>query len=376
MRGWEWLTKFKTSWGFALRVIAKAAVLFVLVNLLFVFTKPLPAIGQISVYNGLVPGRDRLPYGEDPTAYNLSMNSIEAMFASHIISRAKAPDEYRVLVIGDSSVWGILLHNDETLTGNLNAMNLTIDGRRVVAYNLGHPILSVTKDLMLLDYAMQYQPDLILWFVSLESMPYSEQLRPPLVANNADRVRDLIARYDLPLNPDDSAFVTQTVWDETLIGQRRALADWLRLQNFGFAWAGTGVDQVYGDFTARANDFEADPSWKEFTEPTDLPASALAFDVISAGHNLAGEIPVRLVNEPIYRADGTNSDIRYDAWYPRWAYDQYRALLADQAAAHGWQVLDLWDAIEPAEFTDSPVHLTPSGSRTLSEQIAAWITAP
>ncbi len=103
MRGWEWLTKFKTSWGFALRVIAKAAVLFVLVNLLFVIADPVPALGQISVYNGLVPGRERLPYGEDPAAYNLSMNSIEAMFASHIISRAKAPDEYRVLVIGDEA---------------------------------------------------------------------------------------------------------------------------------------------------------------------------------------------------------------------------------------------------------------------------------
>ena len=48
------------------------------------------------------------------------MNNLEAMFASHAISQPKATDEFRVVVIGDSSVWGILLDNDQTLPGQLD----------------------------------------------------------------------------------------------------------------------------------------------------------------------------------------------------------------------------------------------------------------
>jgi hypothetical protein len=80
-----------------------------------------------------------------------------------------------------------------------------------------------------------------------------------------------------------------------------------------------------------------------------------------------------IVNEPIFISSGANSDLRYNSWYPRWAYDQYRALLAQEARANGWQYLDLWDSIDPAEFTDSPVHLTAVGTRGLAELIRAGV---
>jgi len=371
MKSWKWLTGGVYSWGFAARVVVKAAALFLVINVIYALLNPIPFIGRLSVYNTLVPGRERLPYGESTASNNLSLNSIEAMFASHVITQPKPADEFRLLVIGDSSVWGILLENDDTLAGQIDALNLTIDGRRVNAYNMGHPILSVTKDLMILDEAMRYQPDAILWSITLESLPYRDQLTPPLVANNAARVRDLIARYELPIDPNDDAFVERTFLDRTLVGDRRAVADWLRLQMVGFAWNATGIDQVIGDYTPRSNDFSADPSWNAYADETDIPADALAFDVIAAGYTLAGDIPMLLVNEPIYLADGENSDIRYNAWYPRWAYDQYRTMLTDAAAANGWQLIDLWDTIAPEAFTDSPVHLTPSGSRQLAERITA-----
>ncbi len=79
-----------------------------------------------------------------------------------------------------------------------------------------------------------------------------------------------------------------------------------------------------------------------------------------------------LVNEPIYRRDGANSDLRYNAWYPRWAYDSYRALLTEAAAVNGWALLDLWDTVDGNQFTDSPVHMTPGATRATAERIAAW----
>ncbi len=44
------------------------------------------------------------------------------MFASHEISAgAKPADEFRVILIGDSSTWGFLLPADQTLAAYLNA---------------------------------------------------------------------------------------------------------------------------------------------------------------------------------------------------------------------------------------------------------------
>ena len=110
MTGWDWLTQYDGySWGFALRVIVKAAILFILFNLIFAILQPLDMLGAMS----LASQRQRLPYGEDDRAYNLSLNSLPAMFASHAVSRPKADDEFRVLLVGDSGNWGILLKPEE-----------------------------------------------------------------------------------------------------------------------------------------------------------------------------------------------------------------------------------------------------------------------
>src|SRR5262245_12823292 len=124
MAAWEWLTRAQMLYtrGFALRVLVKALALFVLVNVAFAALDPLPALGRVSVYNVLVPGRERLPYGENSAqSYNLSLDSLDAMFASHEVARPKAADEYRVLVLGDSATWGILLRPEETVAGVLDA---------------------------------------------------------------------------------------------------------------------------------------------------------------------------------------------------------------------------------------------------------------
>jgi hypothetical protein len=136
-------------------------------------------------------------------------------------------------------------------------------------------------------------------------------------------------------------------------------------------WSITGIDQYYPDtYTPRTSDFEQDLSWEDITEPQPLTEAELAFDLLEAGHQIAGDVPLLLVNEPIFISDGQNSDLRYNLWYPRWAYDQYRDLYAFIATERGWRYLDLWDSIDATEFTDSPVHLTATGSRQLAGQVS------
>lgn len=374
MSRWDWLEKVRASWGFNLRVIVKAALLFAVLNVVFAALNPVEAIGRLSLYNLVVPGRERLPYGEDPAqSYNLSLNNIPAMFAAHELTNPRPDDEYRVLLLGDSGTWGWLLENDDTLAARLNAQGLRVDGRAVRVYNLGYPIMSLTKDLLLLDYAMRYDPDMIVWPVTLESFPPEQQLFPPLVQNNADRTRDLIAAYDLALHADDDRFVEYDFWEQTIVGQRRPLADWLRLQVYGFSWAATGIDQHIREYDPLTRDFGTDTSWRGYDSPA--PLDDLAFDVLAAGIERAGEVPVLLVNEPIFISAGENSDLHYNIWYPRWAYDAYRERLQARAERAGWHLVDLWDALPADVFTDSPVHYTPQGAQTFAERLAPAILA-
>lgn len=353
-------------------LLFKAAILFLILNILFAALNPMPLIGRLSLYNRLLPGRLRLPFGEDPErAYNLSLTSLEAMFASHELDGASKPeDEFRVLAIGDSSVWGFLLENEDTLTGRLNAAGLqAADGRPVVFYNLGHPTISLAKDLLILDYAMQYEPDLILWLVTLEAFPLEKQSASPLVQNNAARVATLAQQFDLPVDATGDEFAHPDFWERTIIGQRRNLAGILRLQLYGFAWATTGIDvYIPDDYQSHAVDLEADESYGELQPPT-LEPRDLAFDLLAAGIQMAGSVPLLIINEPTFVSDGANSDVRYNAFYPRWAYDAYRELMQSTAAENQWHYVDLWQAVGNDQFTNTPVHLTAAGTIQLASAL-------
>ena len=327
--------------------------------------------GKLSLYNSIFPGRERFPFGETRESYNLSLFDLEAMFASHVLKGTeKTPDEYRVLLIGDSSVWGTLLRPEQTLAGQLNEGNIHACGKTVRAYNLGYPTISLTKDLMILDQARHYRPDMMIWLTTLEAFPNDKQLTSPIVANNAERVQGLITNYQLRLDPNDPALVKPSAWEQTFLSQRRAVADLLRLQIYGVLWASTGIDQVYPEDYERAQiDLEASDDFHGITSLQD----ELALDVLQAGMSVVPNII--LVNEPMLISNGLNSDIRYNFFYPRWAYDEYRQTLAEHASARSWKFLDLWDLVPANEFTNSAIHLTPAGEQMLAERIAKAIQA-
>lgn len=380
---WSWLKAATAlaTWRSALRILLKGGLLFALANLIFALLDPLPLIGKVSLYNGVVRGRARLPYGENPAqSYNLSLQNLEALFAAHEIhGTPKAPDEFRVLVVGDSAVWGVLLAPHETLSGYLNGLRVQMpDGRRLRAFNIGYPVQSAAKDLLLLDHAMRYQPDLVVWLITPESLALDVQMATQLVRENPERVRALITRHALSsLRADDSRFIVPDFFGRTIIGRRRQLADWLRLQAYGIQWQISGVDQQYPRFyEPRMEDFPADlpQTWRGNTPPA-LSADQLALDVLAAGAQLAtaANIPLLIINEPVFISVGENSDQRYNFFYPRWALDEARARLREASAGALWAYRDFWNAIPASQFTDSAVHLTPQGSRQLAELVARAI---
>jgi hypothetical protein len=361
---------------FLLNVLLKTLVLLVILSLGFAWVNPIKGMGRISLYNRLYPGRLRLPFGEDfEESYNISILQLEAMFASHEISDGDKPEgEFRVLLLGDSSIWGFLMGPDQTLSAELSQRDYVTDNDRIVKfYNLGYPTMSVMKDLMLLDFAQRYAPNLVVWFVTLESLPLQKQAESPLVQHNPEPARSLIKRFGLGIDPEDERFVDRSFWDQTLAGQRRELADLIRLQLLGLMWAATGIDHVVPEvYEPLQVELEEDLAFQDF-QPGELSTADLALDVLEAGTQLLGDVPILFVNEPILIASGQNSDLRYNSFYPRWAYDEYREILEGKALDNNWSYLDLWNAVPANIFTDSAIHYSPEGFKFVVDQLNATI---
>ena len=323
--------------------------------------RPLNGLNRISLYNFVFPGRERLPFGESPqTAYNFSIGSLDAAFASHKIQKAGEKDgqTLRVIAIGDSSGWGTLLRPEETLCGQLSGKMLN-DGRTVTCYNLAYPTLSLAKDTMILNRAMEFSPDLILWPMTLESFPSAKQQDNELIRANLDEYHRLFPEAEIP----DEETKSPALWNE-----RRAAADWVRLQLYGLMWAGTGIDQDYpSDYPAPQTDLSDNNTYYGFEGP--LPEEALAWDILDKGMARAGSVPVLLINEPMLISHGKNSEIRYNYYYPREAYDSWQNDLHTRAEENGWYLLDLWDCLETERFTNSAIHYDAAGAAILADRV-------
>ncbi|BCX05548.1 MAG: hypothetical protein KatS3mg053_3486 [Candidatus Roseilinea sp.] len=360
--------------NFYARIAVKALALFAVFNVVLVFVDPMPLLARLSVYNWLVPGRQRLPFAEHPDReYSVTVSSLDVLFASHEIhGRPKTSGEYRIFVLGDSATWGWKLRPEETVVGAMNAHGLvTPQGRIARVYNLAYPMGSATRDLLLLDYAMRYQPDMVVWLVSFDTLSDGARANHPLVRDNAPRMHSLIARYRLRMNRD-------AVWEparreRTLFGRRKPIADALRLQLYGLMWAATGIDHDYfSPYPPVQHDLKDGNLYYDMA-PKILRDEDIAFDIVAAMHEVVGGRPLLIVNEPILIAQGKNSDVRYNDVYPRWLFDQYRALMTRKATQEGWHYLDVWDLIPPDRFTDTEFHINAAGNRTLARQIVAWM---
>lgn len=348
-------------------LLLKATALFVLFNVIYYVVQPLNLLNRLTVYNTLVPGRLRFPFSESSdVSYSLIVTNIDQMLASHVLARPKAADEFRVLMIGDSAVWGYLLEPTQSQAECLNAMQLTTpSGRKVRVYNLGYPTLTVMKDLLVLRHALPYQPDLIIWPTTLASLYPSDQLDFEVIKAHYDETAALIKQHNFLLYQT----LTPPTWlDRTIFGQRRSLADWLRYQLYGFGWAATGIDHRLPKFvTPHPSQYGADDGilsvgMMHLKTPRKMSVEDLSFDIVKVGIETAKTkgVPVLLINEPMYRS--STSELRWNFYYPKWAYDTYRDSFREVAQKEGWRYLDLWDAAPPDRFTDTDFHLTATAS--------------
>jgi hypothetical protein len=345
------------------RVILKGVLLFLVLEFVLA-SVPLRLDGP-NAYSVLGLERQRLPVSTLPSLDSaLDVGNLDAMLASHMISRPKAPNEFRVLVLGDSAVWGLQLEPRDTLPAQLDRLRLSCKGKDVRFYNLSFPRSSATKDLMILDRALRYQPDMVVWLITWYTLMPKTRLDHWLITQNPEEFTRLADRFNflpkdyLPTNPWDMVF-----------DRNRSLFRVTRYQFYALTELAMGAEQIAGPPQVPAPELSADSGFEGLKPPT-LRAGQVSLDQVEDFYDLAASTPVVLVNEPMLVVKGVpNSDVRYNSYYPRWVYDQYRQYVTAAALKNDWHYLDLWDAIPAAYFDDTPLHLKPEGQQMLAQML-------
>ena len=350
------------------RVLAKGAILFLIAE--YIFCAIRPDLSWLNVYNTPALKRQRFPISTHaPEDAALDMDNLDAMFASHIVSEPKAPNEYRVLVLGDSAVWGIGLTPEQTLPGQMDALGLKCGSKYIQVYNLSFPVSSATKDLMILDKAMSYQPDEIIWLLTWDTLIPRSRTDHPLIGYNPDEYYKLAYRFNFLPNKYRSPSLFTQITDQNL-----TLFRILRYQLYSLINIAIGLDQMPSPpGRLPAHQLSNDPTF-EGMKPPKLYPWHVSLDQVKDFYQLAGNIPVILINEPTEVITNVpNSDIYYNVYYPRWVYDQYRQYVSEAAAQNHWGYLDLWDVFPPSDYTDTPLHLNPQAETELAKLIAPYV---
>jgi lysophospholipase L1-like esterase len=358
-----------------LRLLGKSIVAFVVTNLIFAALNP--AIGRLSIYNHLVPGRWRFPIQQgNPLSSSGAPQDLDALFGSHEISGTfKTRTEYRVLLLGDSQTWGATLPFHQTLGARLNAARLSACGMDLRFYNLAYPYGSVLKDFFTLDKSLPYRPDLVVWMLTPKSFrPTAETL--VFVKDDPGSALDLLGAYNLD-RYDTLVGPRVRFLKRTFISQAARLHRWALLQVYGLIWAATGFDHqwTFEDFR-RILEAASPPALHLSTkldwdgmQPPRLRERALALDVLPATRKLIGDLPLLAVVEPMFIPPGNGVSPRYNRIYPRWAFDAFVQLLQSALARQGWGYLDLHALVAYTDFVDDNFHLTADGEAQLAQAL-------
>jgi hypothetical protein len=364
--------------GAMLRTFGKGILVAVAINLILLAAgfDPVRALVQINTYDLLGRGRARLAY---PSDFQNGQLPLDALLAAHAISGPKGADEFRVALLGESGVAGWGLPDDETLAAQLTAADARTGGRQVVAYNLAYPQPGAARDLLILDAALAYEPDLIVWFVTpatLNNAPDAAGQNRVFFDLNRERLAALAAEYDPLVGPWVDANIPALLpprpwWYRfSAIRGQDTLPVWINTLFYPFS----PPDLAESD---RRVGLEAPPDEARYSleHPgfEEMPNAAWAFLRAGCMDANAKGAGLLVVNEPLAmlgdRAGGGPANSMYT--WP--LYERYRAALADYAGAHGLWYADLWDAVPNAHFTDTPTHMDAAGAGVLADRLAGVI---
>jgi hypothetical protein len=369
-----------TSLPVFLRVTAKALILVVVFNFALLATgwNPIRSLTTVNTWGLTGEGRARLVY---PSDFQNGQLPLESLLAAHQLAYTEKTDgEYRVLLLGESGVAGWGVRDEDTLAAQLTALGIQVEGKKLAAYNLAYPQPSVARDLLILDAAMAYQPDLVIWFLT----PSSLDNAPDIVGSNRvffdlNRVRfeALIDRYEPLLGEwyaghGPQLLTPEPAWQEYVaIRDQELLPIWINTLFYPFIDPDLAVsDRRIGS--------ESIPEEARYTDDhpgfETMPNETWQFLRAGCQHTLEGGAQMLVVNEPMVIGSGPNSDVNYNMQYEQALYDRYHDVLGEFVAEYGIRYADLWEVIPAERFTDTPLHTDAEGFAILAAALEEVLT--
>jgi len=290
----------------------------------FVFRQLLPKLNKFPIYAVYYDSQAKHGFG----AQNIF--DLNVLFNTHLISYEKKPaNQYRIVFIGDSTV------RDGTIYPMVDQQGC--GGKILHAYDLGYYGASVTKDLMILQEAMKYSPDLIVWSVTDRTL--SNEPKDFAMANFADLV-ELSHTYSLSMPLDQSL---------NRSGSFFSGGDKIRLQTrlvLNYAILFPAIRNPQRMIQTATNDIKTNNAADQET----LPASgAYLFSALTVAPKIAGTIPFLLINQPRPSVVVTQTD-----------YLQYGQELLSLASEQHWIFLNLWNLVPDKDFIDK-IHRNADG---------------
>jgi hypothetical protein len=323
------------------RVILKALILFIV---FYVLLTSFPDI-TYPLFRRFMPKLDKFPfyvvYPKASAQHEFTLQNvfnINNLLYSHVISwEGKPANQYRIIFIGDSTVYFSKIY--PMITG------IECDGKILRAYNLGYPGVSATKDLMILQEAMKYSPDLIVWSVTFSYADNNEEF----LRANPDRFTQLVNTYQLSRAGYNSSQKGKTIFYQS-DGVRNET--YLILYYLILDPATGGQNSI---FQTALND--------AITQVVVPVHGDQLLSILQAFKEMTKGTPVLLINEP-----------RPSVIVNLTQYSQFRKDILYQSSKERIDFLDLWNLVPNQGFVDH-VHRNDEGEILFEKAVIPAITA-
>jgi len=360
------------------RVLIKALVLLLIFDAAQIAFDLAGTLDRALLYRSLTPPTDRLGLANqigDPIWWTL-----DPVLDAHQIAQPKAPDEFRVIFLGDSATFCLYCRSNEAIPSLFTQLNATFDGKRVVGYNLAYPGSDWLKDILILKHALNYQPDAIVWLVTAKGagdQPLPQEPEAHLITRlNAAELPALARLYNLDTWETQRYAEADAWYQRSIFTHGGRYRDWLIL--LARSWRNRILDpqrDLSQDYLWPGESVTTKPVQSVAEINSTLPGYGTfpnrQWELLRAGQQMANEARVRLliVNEPTYVASGPNTDVNYNSFYERNLYDRFRAALADFTQQHSMTYLDLWNFLPAEDFSNTSLHYTLDGNRLIAQQL-------
>ena len=280
-----------------------------------------------------------------------------------------------MFLLGDAGIAGWGVPDGDTLADELNELALRRIGQRVVVYNLAYPQPSALRDLLILDAALAYEPDLIVWFVTPETLnnapsadgptrSFTDQRRP--AGRSAEEYPDLVGGWvqagTCSAGPEGPRLTT--------LRDQGLLPIWLRSLSYR-----SGRRTLPGCPTCPRVCRLAAPALIRCSIPASVTCrTTCGISCVRGAGQPGGRRGVGRRQPADRRGRGTGAVASYNQRYGREMYDRYREALVWFTDYYGLWYVDLWDAIPPGRFMDAPTHLDALGHKMLAAQLQNVLT--